>query len=138
MTILKQIPSSTISSRRPQRSYSLPASPTHRQQHGQRQQRIEQQHGHNDGHFESNDRSNLQQHYQSSARTWANKPNRPSFSQGQAIPRNYRMQSVPASYWHGAPPPSGYSYGYYDGYVVSYNPTTRIIADVLDRTATGK
>jgi hypothetical protein len=94
------------------------------------------QDGHNNGHFESADRGNLQQHYQGNARTWANKPNRPSFSQGQAIPRNYRMQSVPASYWNGSQPPSGYSYGYYDGYVVSYNPTTRIIADVLD-LATG-
>jgi len=95
-----------------------------------------QEHGHNDGHFESADRGKLQQHYQSSAKTWANKPGRPSFSQGQAIPRNYRLQPVPASYWQGAPPPSGYTYGYYDGYVVSYNPTTRIIADVLD-LATG-
>ena len=94
------------------------------------------EHGHNDGHFESADRGNLQQHYQAQAKTWAGKPNRPSFSQGQAIPRNYRMQSVPASYWQGNTPPSGYSYGYYDGYVVSYNPTTRIIADVLD-LATG-
>ena len=96
----------------------------------------QEQNGHSNGHFESADRGNLQQHYQSNARTWANKPNRPSFSQGQAIPRNYRMQSVPASYWNGSQPPSGYSYGYYDGYVVSYNPTTRIIADVLD-LATG-
>lgn len=23
-------------------------------------------------------------------------------------------------------------YGYYDGYMVAYNPTTRIIADVMD------
>jgi hypothetical protein len=30
------------------------------------------------------------------------------------------------------PPPPGYQYGYYDGYVVAYDPTTRIIADVLD------
>lgn len=104
-------------------------------EHGQPQQ-IQPQHGHNDGHFESNDRDNLQQHYRTQARTWNNKPNRPSFSEGQAIPRNYNMQSVPASYWHGNTPPRGYSYGYYDGYVVSYNPTTRIIADVLD-LATG-
>jgi hypothetical protein len=43
---------------------------------------------------------------------------------------------VPRSYWGGTPPPPGYTYGYYDGYVVSYNPATRIIADVLD-LATG-
>jgi hypothetical protein len=26
----------------------------------------------------------------------------------------------------------GYQYGYYGGYVVAYNPATRIVADVLD------
>ena len=30
------------------------------------------------------------------------------------------------------PPPPGYRFGYYDGYVVAYNPTTQIVADVLD------
>jgi hypothetical protein len=44
------------------------------------------------------------------------------------------VRTVPHSYWVGtvpAPPP-GYRYGYYQGYVVAYNPTTRIIADVID------
>jgi len=48
------------------------------------------------------------------------------------IPRNYVIRAVPQIYWQGAPPPPGYQYGYYDGYVVAYNPTTRIVADVLD------
>jgi hypothetical protein len=39
---------------------------------------------------------------------------------------------VPQAYWQNVPPPPGYQYGYYDGYVVAYNPTTRIIADVMD------
>ena len=30
------------------------------------------------------------------------------------------------------PPPPGYRLGYYDGYVVAYDPTTQIVADVLD------
>lgn len=30
------------------------------------------------------------------------------------------------------PPPPGYQVGYLDGYAVAYNPTTQIIADVLD------
>lgn len=30
------------------------------------------------------------------------------------------------------PPPPGYVFGYSDGYAVAYNPTTRIIADVID------
>jgi Ni/Co efflux regulator RcnB len=130
MTILKQI--STISCAAALLVFTAGFANA-QAEHGQPQQAA---HGHNDGHFESNDRGNLQKHYQTQARTWNNKPNRPSFSQGQAIPRNYRMQPVPSSYWQGNTPPRGYTYGYYDGYVVSYNPTTRIIADVLD-LATG-
>jgi len=30
------------------------------------------------------------------------------------------------------PPPPGYVFGYSDGYAVAYNPTTRVIADVID------
>jgi len=30
------------------------------------------------------------------------------------------------------PLPRGYRLGYYDGYVVAYDPTTQIVADVLD------
>ena len=129
MTILKQI--STISCAAALLVFTAGFANA-QAEHGQPQQA---QNGHSNGHFESADRGNLQQHY-GNAKSWAGKPNRPSFSEGQAIPRNYRMQSVPASYWNGSQPPSGYSYGYYDGYVVSYNPTTRIIADVLD-LATG-
>ena len=44
-----------------------------------------------------------------------------------------RIKSVPSSYYRTLPPPPpGYRMGYYDGYVVAYNPTTQIIADVLD------
>jgi hypothetical protein len=47
------------------------------------------------------------------------------------------MQPVPRTYWVGvvAPPPPGYLYGYAGGYVVAYNPTTRIVADVIDIVA---
>lgn len=93
-------------------------------------------HDHPNGHFENNDHDRFQQHYHNDAARWANRHDRPHFEQGHAIPRNYRIQPVPRSYWGGTPPPPGYSYGYYDGYVVSYNPTTRIIADILD-LATG-
>jgi hypothetical protein len=45
----------------------------------------------------------------------------------------YRIQPVPVTYYRGAPPPPpGYRYGYYEGYVVAYDPTTRVIGDVLD------
>jgi len=82
--------------------------------------------------FRDQDRGQFYSHYQSDANRWRGK-RRPNFAPGQAIPRNYSVRVVPRSYWQGAPPPPpGYQYGYYDGYVVAYNPTTRIIADVLD------
>lgn len=63
---------------------------------------------------------------------WRNR-RRPSFVPGYVIPRSYYIQPVPSSYWAGMPPPPpGYMYGYYDGYMVAYDPTTRIIADVMD------
>jgi len=43
------------------------------------------------------------------------------------------LRSVPSSYYRTLPPPPpGYRLGYYDGYVVAYDPTTQIVADVLD------
>jgi hypothetical protein len=40
---------------------------------------------------------------------------------------------VPVTYYRGVPPPPpGYQYGYYEGYVVAYDPTTRVIGDVMD------
>lgn len=86
----------------------------------------------NDWRFQNNQRDRFYSHYQRDADRWRGNRRRPNFARGQAIPSSYRMQPVPQSYWQGAPPPAGYQYGYYDGYVVAYNPTTRIIADVLD------
>jgi Ni/Co efflux regulator RcnB len=88
---------------------------------------------HTDFKFQNEHRTSFQQHYQGDAAKWRNNSNRAHFQAGQAIPRNYAIQSVPSSYYRGAPPPpAGYRYGYYQGYVVAYNPTTRIVADVLD------
>jgi len=88
--------------------------------------------GHDDWRFQNNDRNRFYSHYRSDADRWRGK-RRPVFVRGQAIPPSYRIQAVPQNYWQGAPPPPpGYQYGYYDGYVVAYNPTTRIIADVMD------
>jgi hypothetical protein len=57
---------------------------------------------------------------------------------GQYIPSGYAVRYVPRTYWVGAvpPPPPGYRYGYAGGYVVAYNPTTRMIADVMDLIGT--
>jgi Ni/Co efflux regulator RcnB len=88
--------------------------------------------------FRDQDRSNFQSHYSRDINRWRRSPQgRPQFAPGQRIPNNYRFQSVPSSYYRNAPPPPpGYQYGYYDGYVVAYNPTSRIIADVLDLVVT--
>jgi hypothetical protein len=82
--------------------------------------------------FQQNDRSRFYAHYRSDADRWRGHK-RPHFVQGEYIPQTYVVQPVPHSYWAGSPPPPpGYQYGYCDGYVVAYNPATRIIADVLD------
>ncbi len=52
---------------------------------------------------------------------------------GERLPNGVRLKSVPTSYYRNLPPPPpGYRFGYYDGYVVAYDPTTQIVADVLD------
>jgi hypothetical protein len=85
-----------------------------------------------DYHFQGDDRGRLYARYRSDADQWRGR-RRPVFVAGRAIPREYVVRPVPQSYWVGAPPPPpGYQYGYYGGYVVAYNPTTRIIGDVLD------
>jgi Ni/Co efflux regulator RcnB len=90
--------------------------------------------GNQDFHFQDQHRQQFQAHYQRDASRWRSHPqDRPRFERGQRIPPDYRIQPVPMTYYRGAPPPPpGYRYGYYDGYVVAYNPATRIIGDVLD------
>ena len=88
-----------------------------------------------DYHFQSDDRGRFYAHYRSDADQWRYR-RRPVFVTGRVVPREYVIQAVPQTYWVGAPPPPpGYQYGYYGGYVVAYNPTTRIVADVLDLVA---
>jgi hypothetical protein len=87
---------------------------------------------HEDWRFQEQDRQRFYSHYRQDVDHWRGRK-RPHFARGQAIPRGYVIQPVPQAYWQNEPPPPpGYQYGYYDGYVVAYNPTTRIIADVLD------
>jgi hypothetical protein len=85
-----------------------------------------------DYHFRGDDRGRFYSYYRGDADRWRGR-RRPVFVTGRVVPREYVVQAVPESYWVGAPPPPpGYQYGYYGGYVVAYNPTTRIIGDVLD------
>jgi Ni/Co efflux regulator RcnB len=90
-----------------------------------------------DFHFRDQDRGRFESHYHKDIDHWRKRPQgRPRFVRGQQIPNGYRFKSVPRAYYADVPPPPpGYQYGYYDGYVVAYNPTTRIIADVLDLVA---
>jgi Ni/Co efflux regulator RcnB len=86
-----------------------------------------------DFHFDNNYRDHFAQHYRGDADHWRSRRDRVHFDRGQRIPVGYRIQPVPATYYQGvAPPPPGYRYGYYEGYVVAYDPTTRVIGDVMD------
>jgi hypothetical protein len=88
-----------------------------------------------DYHFRNDDRGRFYAHYRSDADQWRYR-RRPVFVTGRVVPREYVIQPVPQTYWVSEPPPPpGYQYGYYGGYVVAYNPTTRIVADVLDLVA---
>jgi hypothetical protein len=86
--------------------------------------------------FHDRDRGHFYAHYRRDVDRWRGR-RRPVFAPGEYIAREYVMQPVPRSVWINvvAPPPPGYLYGYYGGYVVAYNPETRIIADVLDLVA---
>lgn len=85
-----------------------------------------------DWRFRQEDRDHFYSHYRGDADHWRGR-NRPHFVPGEVIPRGYSVRPVPQAYWQEVPPPPpGYQYGYSDGYVVAYNPTTRIIADVID------
>jgi hypothetical protein len=86
--------------------------------------------------FRDQDRAGFYSYYHHDADRWRAR-HRPAFMAGQYIDRQYAIRPVPRSVWvkFAAPPPAGYQYGYYGGYVVAYNPTTRIVADVLDIVA---
>lgn len=98
-------------------------------------------HGNNyrDYHFGNNDRNRWASHYSSDIRRYQRNPrlrHNYDFRRGGRIPAGVRFRAVPSSYYRGmAPLPPGYRYGYYDGYVVAYDPTTQIIADVMDLVA---
>ena len=89
--------------------------------------------------FHDQDRGRFYAHYRGDADLWRDR-RRPVFVVGQPIARTYAVRVVPRSVWANvvAPPPPGYQYGYYGGYVVAYNPTTRILADVLDIVGTAQ
>jgi hypothetical protein len=86
--------------------------------------------------FREEDRSHFYTHYRRDADHWRGR-HRPVFVPGHYVPQGYVVQAVPRSYWVESvpPPPPGYRYGYSSGYIVAYDPTTRIVADVIDLVA---
>jgi Ni/Co efflux regulator RcnB len=92
--------------------------------------------GGHDYHFRDEDRNRFSAHYRSNLRQYEQHPDRRhQIRAGERLPSDYRtrLKPVPQSYYRGVPPPPpGYRFGYYDGYVVAYDPTTQIVADVLD------
>lgn len=87
--------------------------------------------------FREEGREYFYAHYRDDANRWRGR-RRPVFVLGNYVARDYVVRTVPRSYWVGVvtPPPPGYEYAYYGGYVVAYSPTTRMIADVLDLVST--
>ena len=84
--------------------------------------------------FRSQDTTRLRNYYRGSFGK-INRGNRPSFSRGGYVPRTYwtYFQPVPASLIGYLPPvPPGYAIGYYDGYIIVYDPSTWFILSVLN------
>jgi len=84
--------------------------------------------------FRPNDRSYLHRYYFSRLAA-INRANRPRFVIGGFFPYGYipYLSPLPPDvYSYLPPPPPGYSMGYYDGYVVVYDPVTYFIVNIID------
>jgi hypothetical protein len=84
--------------------------------------------------FRPNNRSYLHNYYRRSL-LGINRLNRPRFVIGGFFPFAYIPYITalpPEVYGQLPPPPPGYDMGYYDGYVVVYDPLTYFIANVVD------
>lgn len=84
--------------------------------------------------FRSADRNSLQRYYATRMRS-INRSRRPVFRMGGFFPYGdiQYLSPIPVSlYGTLPPPPPGYQMGYYDGYVVVYDPVTYFIANVID------
>lgn len=84
--------------------------------------------------FRPNDRSYLQRYYHRNL-GYINRANRPRLIIGGFFPFasiGYITPLPQPLYGYLPPPPPGYIMGYYDGYVVVYDPLTYFIANVVD------
>ena len=107
----------------------------HGDQHDQRDHQDHQDNrGHAEYHFRQQDASRLHSQYRE-ADQYRNAHERHMWRAGDRLPSDWhsRIRPIPQDvYRELPPPPPGYVFGYADGYAVAYNPTTQIIADVLD------
>jgi hypothetical protein len=84
--------------------------------------------------FRTQNTGRLRQYYQGRFSS-INRSGRPRFSRGGYVPRTYwtYFQPLPPSLIGYIPPvPPGYVAGYYDGYIVVYDPTTFFVLSVLN------
>jgi hypothetical protein len=84
--------------------------------------------------FRPNDSAYLR-HYYRNRLVGINRARRPIFRMGGFFPFadiQYLSPLPPAIYGYLPPPPPGYQMGYFDGYVVVYDPLTYFIANVID------
>jgi Ni/Co efflux regulator RcnB len=96
-------------------------------QHAQAQQHAAEYH------FRQEDAPKLREHYKKIEHV--DVAHRPEYVAGGHLPADWhkRLHPVPAAIIRELPPPPpGYVFGYFDGYCVVYNPTTLLIADVID------
>ncbi|MDQ1450545.1 MAG: hypothetical protein QOE55_2934 [Acidobacteriaceae bacterium] len=84
--------------------------------------------------FRPSDRDRLRRYYAARIRA-INRARRPLFTVGGYYPYadiGYLQPVPPDVYGYLPPPPPGYQMGYYDGYVVVYDPITYFIANLID------
>lgn len=84
--------------------------------------------------FRPNDRGSLLRFYQARLR-YINRARRPVFAVGGFFPYGdiqYLSPLPPSLYGTLPPPPPGYQMGYFDGYVVVYDPISYLVADMID------
>lgn len=84
--------------------------------------------------FSDEDRVYFRQYYPDAER-YRYLRDRERYFEGERLEGDWREHFRPIPvvvYRELPPPPLGYVFGYSDGYAVAYNPTTRIIADVID------
>jgi Ni/Co efflux regulator RcnB len=89
---------------------------------------------HEDYRFRDQDRAYFRDYYADADR-YRNLRDRQRYYEGARLEGDWRQHFRPIPVVvvrQLPPPPPGYVFGYSDGYAVAYNPTTRVIADVID------